>query len=82
MITYEDQCVGCPPELGCIGDLCCYKNVPVYYCDKCNDYAQYILDGHEYCEDCFEAEVKAELDNYSMFEIAKLLDMNCTIIEE
>ena len=36
MIKYENECVGCPPEMGCLGDECSNRNVPHYYCDKCD----------------------------------------------
>ena len=35
MIIYEDECVGCPKEMGCLGSACPYKNVPHYCCDSC-----------------------------------------------
>ena len=35
MVRFEDECVGCPPELGCDGDQCPYKNVPRSYGDEC-----------------------------------------------
>ena len=28
MIKYYDECVGCPAELGCIGNGCPYLNIP------------------------------------------------------
>lgn len=37
MIVYENECVGCPTELGCLGEMCKYKNVPHFYCDDCGD---------------------------------------------
>ncbi len=56
MIRYENHCVGCPPDIGCIGSACCYRHVPVPFCDKCGDE----IDGDAYegddmmlCEDCF-----------------------------
>lgn len=53
MIKIENECVGCPPGMGCIGDACRYKNVPHYYCDKCGDEATlYEYDGRELCVDC------------------------------
>ena len=54
MITYEDECVGCPTELGCMGSACPYKNVPHLYCDKCEDEVEklYKYGGQEICEDC------------------------------
>ena len=30
MIRYEDNCVGCAPELGCIGEACPYQNMKEY----------------------------------------------------
>lgn len=35
MVKYESECVGCPNEIGCIGDYCQYKHVPVLICDEC-----------------------------------------------
>ena len=54
MITYEDECVGCPTELGCMGSACPYRNVPHLYCDKCKHDVEklYKYDGQEICEDC------------------------------
>ena len=34
-IVLEDECVSCPPEVGCLGSACPKKNVAHYYCDKC-----------------------------------------------
>ena len=54
MITYEDECVGCPTEMGCMGSACPYRNVPHLYCDKCEDDVEklYKYDGEELCEEC------------------------------
>ena len=54
MITYEDECVGCPTEMGCMGSACPYRNVPHLYCDKCKDDVEklYKYDGQEICEEC------------------------------
>ena len=56
MIEYEDECVGCPPEMGCLGDSCPNRNVPHIYCDKCGEEYEelYRYDGKELCENCFE----------------------------
>lgn len=35
MIEYIDECVGCPPEMGCLGNSCSYKNQPYLVCDEC-----------------------------------------------
>ena len=56
MVRYEDQCVGCPPEMGCIGNICRYKNVPVWVCDRCKDEEidLWDYDGEEVCESCLK----------------------------
>ena len=54
MIKYENGCVDCPPEMGCLGNSCRYKNVKHLYCDNCGEDVEelYIIDGEELCEDC------------------------------
>lgn len=37
MVRFEDECVGCPPNMGCLGSACPNRNVPHYYCDVCED---------------------------------------------
>ncbi len=54
MIIYKDECVQCPPEKGCIGRICPYRNVPHYICDECGDDVEelYKFEGDELCLDC------------------------------
>ena len=55
MIRFENQCVGCPPEMDCFGNSCRYKNVPVLICDECGDETDemwYGEDGKQYCHYC------------------------------
>lgn len=55
MIEYENDCVGCPPEMGCLGDACRNRNVPHYYCDECgNETTLYKFDDKELCIDCIK----------------------------
>lgn len=56
MIKYENECVGCPPEMGCLGVTCPNRNVPRFYCDKCKCEAEelWTLEGYEVCEDCLK----------------------------
>jgi hypothetical protein len=55
MKTIEDECVGCPPEIGCLGSSCPYKDVAHYYCDNCGEETQlYYYDDKELCIDCIE----------------------------
>ena len=62
MIRIENDCVGCPKEMGCLGSSCPYRDVPHYYCDECGEeisclYAlQSVWSGgisdEFYCEEC------------------------------
>jgi len=54
MLKYEDECVGCPPNMGCLGGACPYRNVPVWVCDKCGEEAEELwkYEGEELCQDC------------------------------
>lgn len=54
-LVYEDECVGCPKEIGCFGMACPNKRVPHHYCDECDSEEQlYHYDGEELCIDCIE----------------------------
>lgn len=57
MKKIENECVGCPVEMGCIGDSCPHKNVSRFYCDKCGEEETlYHYDGQELCIDCIKKE--------------------------
>jgi hypothetical protein len=51
-VERENQCVGCPPEMGCLGSSCPNRNVliPYLYCDKCGEEVEDLYDG--LCETC------------------------------
>lgn len=57
MLRTEDHCVGCPDGVSCLGVACPSRNVPVWYCDKCENECSRgelrILDGKQLCYDCF-----------------------------
>lgn len=52
----QNECVGCPKELGCLGPACPNRNVTRYYCDNCGDECEpeelYVVDDEELCHDC------------------------------
>jgi hypothetical protein len=53
MKIIEDGCVGCPPEIGCLGSACRYKNEIHFYCDKClNETTLFFFGDSELCADC------------------------------
>ena len=66
MYRIEDECVGCPPEIGCFGAACPNKNVIRYYCDHCDSEATlYRFEGEELCIDCLlEQFEKVEESDY------------------
>jgi hypothetical protein len=87
MLKYEDYCVSCPPEMGCLGSSCPNRNVAVYYCDTCDDYAAYQLDGEDYCEECAEKYLVSLYDNpedceeLDIYEMAEDNDIYVTKID-
>lgn len=53
MKVIENECVGCPKEMGCLGSACPYVDVPHYYCDYCEKEEKlYHYNGYEICEEC------------------------------
>lgn len=65
MIMYEDECVGCPKEIGCYGESCPMRHVPHFYCDKCDEEfgsdELYIYEDKHLCQECL-------LDNFEKLE--------------
>lgn len=75
-MQYIDECVDCPREIGCMGDACPYKNVPVVYCDQCGyEKAEYHIDGEDFCEECAEEYLQCQYDGLTVMEKADLLDV-------
>lgn len=55
MIEYKNECVECPPEMGCLGSCCPYIRVPHISCDKCGEEGKiYHYDGEHLCISCIE----------------------------
>ena len=54
MIKFENECVGCPKEMGCLGSGCPYTHIPHLECDKCGDDVEKLYDTEEgqLCEEC------------------------------
>ena len=65
MIKYENECVGCSSELGCMENACPNRNVPHLYCDKCGDDVErlYEYNGEELCVECL-------LDKFNVIELS------------
>lgn len=63
MLKVENQCVDC--GLPCLGSSCSYRNVEVYYCDRCGNECGdevYDVDGTDLCEYCLKDQFRKELD--------------------
>ena len=59
MIKYKNDCVGCPPEIGCLGSSCPNRNILHTYCDRCEDEAQLYAHNdntEQLCEKCMNEE--------------------------
>lgn len=66
MVEISNECVGCPPEMGCLGLACPNRNVKRYYCDECGDDVSdsvlYDYEGKELCLEYILNQLK-ETDN-------------------
>ena len=67
MKRLENDCVGCPQNMGCLGSACPYQNVIVFECDECGDEVEVLYKvefqgtpyyGKEVCEDCLKGMFK------------------------
>lgn len=68
MLKYENHCCSCAsPGYPCLGDACPNRNVPVYYCDKCDPKCEepldevYEVEGEELCESCLCDKFRKEI---------------------
>ena len=85
MIKYENHCCSCAvPAYPCIGISCPNVNVPVYYCDSCNNdiYAQYEIEGEHYCEDHAKEHLKEVFEDLTISEQAEFLDILLKKLED
>lgn len=85
MIKYENHCCSCAvPGYPCMGSSCPNMNVPVFYCDCCeNDiHAVYDIDGEHYCEDCAKAYLKEVFDSLTFLEQAEVLNVDVKSLED
>lgn len=53
MKKIENECVHCPPSMGCLSVICPNRNVVRFYCDRCGEEnTLYDYYGEEICEEC------------------------------
>lgn len=75
----ENNCVGCPTDLGCIGDSCSNRNVTVFFCDDCHTEVEanelYLFETtgkeRELCEECWKERMLDDAET-----VQSLIDKN------
>lgn len=78
MIKYENHCCDCAtPGYPCLGKNCPYIDVPVYYCDICNNEtdADYSIEDGHYCEKHAKEYFKEAFEELSIVEQAEILNI-------
>jgi hypothetical protein len=63
MKEITNECVGCPSEMGCLGNSCPNRNVERYYCDVCGEELDdeiYEVDGEDLCIECLKERFRKE----------------------
>ena len=73
MKRIENECVGCPAGMPCLGDSCPKRHVEHIYCDRCGDEADYRLEDEDLCESCLKTALHEEFDSLSFVEQAEYL---------
>lgn len=76
MRVIEDNCVGCPEELGCLGEACPYRHMHIDYCDICgDDLAECKIDNQDMCEECAKEYLLDVFNNLTIDEKADVLEV-------
>lgn len=78
MLKYKNDCVGCPPEIGCLGSSCPYSNVPITYCDNCKQEATlYVFPDtdEQLCTTCMERELDSAWAGLTFQEKCEIFDV-------
>ena len=73
LVYDKGNCVGCPPEMGCLGLACdmCYETKMI--CDICKEEVEdlYVVEGEQMCENCFNENI---INNYPHITIDNVGD--------
>ena len=71
MLVIQDECIGCPSEMGCMGRACPHQNVTRFYCDGCGneDDVYYEYEGEYFCKDCFIEIMLESAEKYTAEEL-------------
>ena len=85
MVKYENHCCDCAvPGYPCLGIGCPRVNVPVYYCDICDNatYAEYDIAGEHYCEDCAKDYLREIFKDLTLSEQAEVLNISLKRLDD
>lgn len=75
MVQIENKCLECTRQVGCSPDQCNRGYVKVYYCDHCDNYAEYKIGDEDMCRDCAEQHCNDLWDGFSIEEKCELLEL-------
>lgn len=84
MITYENNCVGCPDGIPCIGKICPLVHQEVVICDQCGNHINskyYKFTNKEYCEDCIDDVLNEEFHHLTLSEKVEIFDVGISSID-
>ncbi|MBO5449417.1 MAG: hypothetical protein J5994_08810 [Ruminococcus sp.] len=75
MIKFQNDCVGCPDGVPCMGLSCPYRHVPHFYCDECGEEAShaYDYDGDLLCGECLRSQLVGIFSEMTVGEMVKAL---------
>ena len=82
MFFIRDDCVGCPPEMGCSGVACPYQNQKFYICDDCGENAIYHIKDKDLCLECANEVLNYEFENMPTINKAQVLNVKMTESKE
>ena len=77
MVVYENNCVGC--AIPCIN--CGKKHQEVIKCDtpNCDEYANYCIDGEDYCEECEKEILIDQFKDLTIDDMANILGIGISV---
>lgn len=73
MHRIENHCVDC--QLPCIGNQCPLRKVEVIICDECGAYADYHIEGNDFCEDCAKEYLDDQWNGMTVSEKTQALNI-------
>lgn len=77
-----NDCVGCPPNMGCLGSGCPMRHSYYYKCDECEaEYVDCRIDGMDLCDECADKYLNEMFEQCTIREKAEMLDVEYELLE-